>query len=50
MNEIPVLTTPIVQGVQRIEYKGLVTARNVRAVNPDFPDSSDDRFHQCGII
>lgn len=33
MNEMPVLTTPILEGVKVIEYKGLVTARNVRAVN-----------------
>jgi len=33
MNEIPILTTPIVEGTAVSEYKGLVTARNVRAVN-----------------
>lgn len=33
MNEMPILTTPIVEGVKVTEYKGLVTARNVRAVN-----------------
>lgn len=33
MNEIPILTTPIVEGCKVTEYKGLVTARNVRGVN-----------------
>ena len=33
MNEIPILTTPIIEGVNITEYKGLVTSRNVRAVN-----------------
>jgi len=33
MPDIPVLTTPILDGVRIVEYKGLVTARNVRAVN-----------------
>jgi uncharacterized protein YbjQ (UPF0145 family) len=33
MQEIPILTTPIVEGMVISEYKGLVTARNVRAVN-----------------
>lgn len=33
MNEIPILTTTIVEGATLAEYKGLVTARNVRAVN-----------------
>ena len=33
MNEIPILTTPMLEGVTVTEYKGLVTARNVRAVN-----------------
>ena len=33
MDEIPILTTPIVEGSTVAEYKGLVTARNVRAVN-----------------
>ena len=28
-----ILTTPIVEGRKIIEYKGLVTAKNVRAVN-----------------
>lgn len=33
MTEIPILTTPAVEGIRIAEYKGLVTARNVRAVN-----------------
>ena len=33
MNGIPVLTTPTVEGATVAEYKGFVTARNVRAVN-----------------
>ena len=33
MQDIPILTTPIVEGMVISEYKGLVTARNVRAVN-----------------
>ena len=33
MNEIPILTTPILEGVNVTAYKGLVTARNVRGVN-----------------
>jgi uncharacterized protein YbjQ (UPF0145 family) len=33
MSKIPILTTPIVEGSTVAEYKGLVTARNVRAVN-----------------
>jgi uncharacterized protein YbjQ (UPF0145 family) len=33
MSEMPILTTPILEGVTVREYKGLVTARNVRAVN-----------------
>jgi uncharacterized protein YbjQ (UPF0145 family) len=33
MNEILILTTPLVEGFTVTEYKGLVTARNVRAVN-----------------
>lgn len=33
MAEIPVLTTPIIEGMTIKEYKGLVTSRNVRAVN-----------------
>lgn len=33
MNQMLVLTTPIIEGVKITEYKGFVTARNVRAVN-----------------
>jgi uncharacterized protein YbjQ (UPF0145 family) len=28
-----ILTTPIIEGAKIVEYKGLVTAKNVRAVN-----------------
>lgn len=33
MSNMPILTTPVVEGMQITEYKGLVTARNVRGVN-----------------
>ena len=33
MNEMPILTTHIVEAVKVAEYKGLVTAKSVRAVN-----------------
>lgn len=33
MSDIPVLTAHVVEGLTVTEYKGLVTARNVRAVN-----------------
>jgi len=33
MDEMLILTTPIVEGLRILEYKGLVCARNVRAVN-----------------
>ncbi len=33
MKQIPILTTPIIENATIIEYKGLVTSRNVRAVN-----------------
>jgi uncharacterized protein YbjQ (UPF0145 family) len=33
MAGIPILTTPIIDGAHVIEYKGIVTARNVRGVN-----------------
>ena len=33
MNRTQILTVPIVEAMAIIEYKGLVTARNVRAVN-----------------
>jgi len=41
-----ILTTPILDGVEIIEYKGLVTAKNVRAVNVvrDFLTSFRDFF------
>jgi len=46
MDEIPILTTPVVEGISIAEYKGLVTARNVRAVNVirDFFTSFRDIF------
>jgi len=33
MNDVRVFTTPILDGIRIKEYKGLVIARNVRAVN-----------------
>lgn len=41
-----ILTTPIVEGRRIVEYKGLVTAKNVRAVNVirDFFTSFRDVF------
>ena len=33
MNKVHILTVPIVEGMTIVEYKGLITARNVRAVN-----------------
>ena len=33
MNDVRVFTTPILDGIRIREYKGLVVARNVRAVN-----------------
>lgn len=33
MNKVHILTVPIVEGMKIVEYKGLITARNVRAVN-----------------
>ncbi len=41
-----ILTTPIVEGRKIVEYKGLVTAKNVRAVNVvrDFLTSFRDFF------
>ena len=33
MNDILILTAPVVEGAKVVEYKGIVTARNVRAVN-----------------
>ncbi|MFA6815174.1 MAG: YbjQ family protein [Lentisphaeria bacterium] len=41
-----ILTTPLIEGYKIIEYKGLVTAKNVRAVNAvrDFMTSFRDIF------
>lgn len=33
MIDIPILTVPLVEGLTIVEYKGLVTARNVRGIN-----------------
>jgi len=33
MTNLPILTVPIIEGQTIVEYKGLVTARNVRGVN-----------------
>ena len=33
MTTIPILTTPHIEGHPILEYKGIVTARNVRGVN-----------------
>ena len=33
MSNIPILTAPVLEGAKITEYKGLVTARNVRGVN-----------------
>ncbi len=33
MNDVRIFTTPILDGLTITEYKGLVVARNVRAVN-----------------
>ncbi len=33
MNEVRIFTTPVLDGLKIAEYKGLVTAKNVRAVN-----------------
>lgn len=33
VEQVPILTTPIVEGMTIAEYKGIVTARNVRAIN-----------------
>jgi len=33
MAAIPILTTPVLEGTSIAQYKGLVTARNVRGVN-----------------
>jgi len=41
-----IYTTPIIEGIQIREYKGLVTAKNVRAINVirDFFTSFRDFF------
>ncbi len=46
MSSVKVFTTPVLDGVKILEYKGLVTARNVRAVNVirDFLTSFRDFF------
>ena len=43
---LPIFTAPILEGLKIVEYKGLVTARNVRAVNAvrDFFTSFRDIF------
>ena len=33
MSEVRIFTTPVLDGIKIAEYKGLVTAKNVRAVN-----------------
>ena len=33
MTDIPILTAPFIEGLTIVEYKGLVTARNVRGIN-----------------
>ncbi|MDA0322817.1 MAG: YbjQ family protein [Verrucomicrobia bacterium] len=33
MTDIPILTSPVIEGLTIMEYKGLVTARNVRGIN-----------------
>ncbi len=33
MNDIPILTTPVIEGMKVVQYMGLITSRNVRAVN-----------------
>jgi uncharacterized protein YbjQ (UPF0145 family) len=33
MNDIQIFTTPILDGIKIKEYKGIVIARNVRAIN-----------------
>lgn len=46
MNDMPILTTPLVANASIEEYYGLVTARNVRAMNifKDFMTSFRDVF------
>ncbi|NLB55120.1 MAG: YbjQ family protein [Lentisphaerae bacterium] len=33
MDNMPVLTVPLIEGMKVVEYKGFVSARNVRAIN-----------------
>ena len=46
MNNVRIFTSPILDGIKISEYKGLVTARNARAVNlfRDFFTSFRDIF------
>lgn len=46
MNHVKIFTTPILDGIKITEYKGIVIARNVRAVNiiRDFFTSFRDIF------
>ena len=46
MNHVRIFTTPILDGIKITEYKGIVIARNVRAVNiiRDFFTSFRDIF------
>ncbi len=46
INNVIIFTTPILDGIKIIEYKGLVTARSVRAINVvrDFFTSFRDLF------
>lgn len=46
MHEIPVLTIPTIENATIVEYLGLVTSRNVRAMNifKDFMTSFRDVF------
>jgi len=46
MNDVQIFTTPILDGIKIKEYKGIVIARNVRAVNivRDFFTSFRDIF------
>ena len=46
MDDVRIFTTPILDGVRILEYRGLVTARNVSAVNivRDFFTSFRDIF------
>ncbi len=46
MKDIPILTTPTIENASVVEYIGLVTSRNVRAMNifKDFMTSFRDVF------